>query len=333
MADTTSIASRMEKLAKLKRMKEGLSSEPPAASPQAAPEAEDAFGPDEGFENFSEAATDSPAEQVVSAEPTFPAEADLSVPEEFPHPGELSETPELLEDPVADFDPASGLDEEIQSMAPSLDNATTDDDDVPAPAADSADDTVNFIMESPEGPSASETTVPEEAFGDDADFAQAFDAQDKSSKGLSAEALGVDDEAMADFDEIAAMAGVGGVAATAAAVSTGRDDDDPIDSIKEAQQPDFSTEDIDAEALKREFEDEAALESSVEDFEADENVTDSVAAEDADGRITISFDESRSTLLNHVSRQMSCSVDDVVVTALDWYLDALFGEDEEAKSA
>jgi len=30
---------------------------------------------------------------------------------------------------------------------------------------------------------------------------------------------------------------------------------------------------------------------------------------------------------------MNCSVEDVVVTALDWYLDALFGEDGEAKSA
>ncbi len=44
--------------------------------------------------------------------------------------------------------------------------------------------------------------------------------------------------------------------------------------------------------------------------------------------LTITFDEGRATLLHHVSKQMSCSIDDVVVTAIDWYLDALFGEDD-----
>ena len=49
--------------------------------------------------------------------------------------------------------------------------------------------------------------------------------------------------------------------------------------------------------------------------------------------VSVTFDESRSTLLSHVSRQMNCSVDDVVVTALDWYLDALFGEDDQKVEA
>ena len=52
-----------------------------------------------------------------------------------------------------------------------------------------------------------------------------------------------------------------------------------------------------------------------------------VSTEEDDGRLSIVFDESRAKLLDHVSRQMNCSIDDVVVTAVDWYLDALFGED------
>ncbi len=47
-----------------------------------------------------------------------------------------------------------------------------------------------------------------------------------------------------------------------------------------------------------------------------------------DQPLTITFDEGRATLLQHVSKQMNCSIDDVVVTAIDWYLDALFGEDD-----
>ena len=66
---------------------------------------------------------------------------------------------------------------------------------------------------------------------------------------------------------------------------------------------------------------------------------DDVAADDpsadaeGDTPLTITFDESRATLLEHVSKQMNCTIDDVVVTAIDWYLDALFGEDEPAMDA
>ncbi len=48
----------------------------------------------------------------------------------------------------------------------------------------------------------------------------------------------------------------------------------------------------------------------------------------ADQPLSITFDETRASLLAHVSKQMNCSIDDVVVTAIDWYLDALFGEDD-----
>ena len=56
--------------------------------------------------------------------------------------------------------------------------------------------------------------------------------------------------------------------------------------------------------------------------------TDNQNGVQSDQPLTITFDESRATLLTHVSKQMSCSIDDVVVTAIDWYLDALFGEDD-----
>ena len=53
----------------------------------------------------------------------------------------------------------------------------------------------------------------------------------------------------------------------------------------------------------------------------------------SDTPLTITFDESRATLLTHVSKQMGCTIDDVVVTAIDWYLDALFGEDDPEMGA
>jgi len=52
-----------------------------------------------------------------------------------------------------------------------------------------------------------------------------------------------------------------------------------------------------------------------------------------DQPLSITFDETRATLLAHVSKQMNCSIDDVVVTAIDWYLDALFGEDDPEMGA
>ncbi len=57
------------------------------------------------------------------------------------------------------------------------------------------------------------------------------------------------------------------------------------------------------------------------------------ADKDADVPLSITFDETRATLLSHVSKQMNCSIDDVVVTAVDWYLDALFGEDDPEMGA
>jgi|GEM_PF-3204436 len=52
-----------------------------------------------------------------------------------------------------------------------------------------------------------------------------------------------------------------------------------------------------------------------------------------DDSLSVTFDAGRAAMLNQVSAQMGCTVDDVVVTAIDWYLDALFGEDGEMQGA
>lgn len=102
------------------------------------------------------------------------------------------------------------------------------------------------------------------------------------------------------------------------------DEDDAIPAVEpEAEIGDKAVdiEAFEAEIALKDSEIEEAEQSAVADATEAEAVT-------ADQPLTITFDESRATLLTHVSKQMSCSIDDVVVTAIDWYLDALFGEDD-----
>jgi len=133
------------------------------------------------------------------------------------------------------------------------------------------------------------------------------EADTDADASVSAEDLGIDDAALGIVGGAAAVAGVGLAAQSAGDTET----------------PDFAEKEIDTATLDREFEHETA-----------EAKTTPTVTETEDGRVSLTFDDSRSTLLNHVSRQMDCSVEDVVVTALDWYLDALFGEEgDEAKSA
>ena len=324
MADTTSIASRMEKLAQLKRMKEGLAKGTAATPASAAAELEAATSATEAFESFP------------AVEPDFPAEPELSIPEDVLQAPDVGDGHEPSDDP-SDFDPASVWQEEDSSeMSFTEDEDSASDQEIkPETTATAEDGDVNFIMKSSE-PSAQEEfeTAEFDTFDDEAPNAPATHDENTPTKGLSASALGIDDEAFADFDEIAAIAGAGGVAAAAAtSMTAGSADDETADSSEETQIPDFSDSEIEAELLEREFENETLTELPSLEQESAPDIAAPVVDENPEGRISISFDESRSTLLNHVSRQMGCSVDDVVVTALDWYLDALFGEDEEAKSA
>jgi len=315
MADTTSIASRMEKLAQLKRMKEGLTSDPAPAPVEPAPEIEAAIPSVEEFENFA------------SAEPSLPTDA----PQTMDTDTSALDTPSIQNDVSAehvessegssDFDPASVWEEE-----PAVESAKLNDEI--RPETDESD--VNFVMDGAADDLADESMIPEDLREDDTVDVRAAESDDEPNNGLSASALGIDDEAFADFDEIAAVAGAGSVAAAVAtSASSATEIGSDIDAVDESVTPDFAANEVDAELLKQEFENEAAP----EELSAVSTPPSPIADENADGRISVSFDESRSTLLNHVSRQMGCSVEDVVVTALDWYLDALFGEDEEAKSA
>ena len=318
MADTTSIASRMEKLAKLKRMREGLTSTAPEAPAKAVPNTEATPSPTEGFETF-------PSDQLnLTEEPQFPAEAELSDPEDLTIPDDLLDIPELQDD-SSNTDPTGVEDGETSPEAFTPEAAVPLDDAMQEGAADPDGSDVNFVMDSPNEPSADE--IDDDFIPADLEIAEA-----DATAEFHESSLGLDDEAMADFDETAALAGAGGVAAAVAASSTGTIEDDAIESAADTQVPDFSTKDIDVELLDREFENEAALEKSIE-ATSPSNAGSPGADEDTADRTTVSFDESRSKLLEHVSRQMGCSVEDVVVTAVDWYLDALFGEDEEAKSA
>ena len=141
-----------------------------------------------------------------------------------------------------------------------------------------------------------------------------------------------------------------------------RNDDTFLSSFAAAGDPDKDTEEDmpsldsiigsmgdeegDAPAIEPEAEpapvEEIDVPVDIEAFEAEIALADNEAVEEepvateapddetveADKPLTITFDESRATLLTHVSKQMGCSIDDVVVTAIDWYLDALFGEED-----
>jgi len=291
MAETTSIASRMEKLAKLKRMKESMAAQPSVAQTASAPEEVLAAPATEAFET------------IETPEPAFPAEPELSMPEDHSPAETLSESfaevmPEMAEGDMP-VDPA-----DIMQMPQEDSDESFDFDPADIRAEDLAAETMpsDHAMLDDETDAVSESSAPET----DPDFARD------------------------DIDGIAAMADMGEAAAESSAANV---DEEFAKSIGESELPDFSANEVEEELLNREFEDEAVAEQRSETPEMVENDGAPVAEETAEGRITVSFDKSRSTLLDHVSRQMNCSVEDVVVTALDWYLDALFGEDGEAKSA
>jgi len=122
-------------------------------------------------------------------------------------------------------------------------------------------------------------------------------------------------------------------------------DTDPLSF--DADDPDlteFGT-DIDIDAFEREIalaeeKRAAARAASVPNLPDDVAAVDDSEPEpepasgDEDGApLSITFDAGRAATLAQVSARMGCSVDDIVVTALDWYLDALFGEDGQLAEA
>jgi len=112
--------------------------------------------------------------------------------------------------------------------------------------------------------------------------------------------------------------------------------DAPAEGVEAREEPEEFGTDIDIEAFEKEI--ALAEEAKAEDASAsvDEPAQDDPAPaveDDSSAPLSITFDEERAKLLTHVSKQMGCSVDDVVVTALDWYLDALFGDENAAQTA
>lgn len=120
------------------------------------------------------------------------------------------------------------------------------------------------------------------------------------------------------------------------------DDDAPDFDGDESDLPEFGT-DIDIDAFEREIalaEEKKAAAAPAADISADIEALDDTAPEPepmaddgGDAPLSITFDAGRAATLAQVSAQMGCSIDDIVVTAIDWYLDALFGEDGQMPEA
>lgn len=314
MADTTSIASRMEKLAKLKRMKQGLAAGSAPASDAvqtpdiAAPETTvSATAHDHATAPNSQQVPDShalksPAEDHTDYESHFSFSANDDEPEAHGIEPTLDTDPGFDDEPTLDAEPFF---EDEPTLADEPDSAETIAADETRLDIENSVESTNAEADEPDG---SDFEIP----------AELMDDTDEGGETMSANDLGIDDEAMDALDDIVAIAGVS-------------------EARQEDARPDFTTKEIDPELLEREFSDESPVKykSKETETEAESEPDDvPVATEDEAGRVTISFDDSRSTLLKHVSRQMGCSAEDVVVTALDWYLDALFGEEgeEEAKA-
>jgi len=105
--------------------------------------------------------------------------------------------------------------------------------------------------------------------------------------------------------------------------------DDLPDDTPEDTGADFDRS-IDIEAFEREI----AMADSARRAEIQQPETsDAPEANPESGEpLSITFDPGRAAMLEQVSKQMGCSVDDVVVTAIDWYLDALLGDEADAEN-
>lgn len=335
MAGTSSIASRMEKLAQMKREKRALagnsnakaavSPAPVALTPEPAPVRQPEPEPAPAPQRVAAAVPEQQVEPTISA----PAEEfDINVSDDAP---ELSAAPEPEDDDAF----MRMMNEEPEAAAPAPAQAAAIDsapefEPVNNAAADA------FASES----SLSEiddlgSEIPDDLLGGfDTDETVAVAADVTETPEAVSDSVPVPDPAQdsagfaADLPEanLAAQSDVDAIAALAAAPSI-EPEAEPTVAESEVEQPDFTQSEIDSETLENEFAHEAeqVFGGPAAPAAAPENET--------GGRVSLTFDDERSTLLNHVSRQMNCSIDDIVVTALDWYLDALFGEDGEAKSA
>ena len=337
MAGTSSIASRMEKLAQMKREKRALagnsnakaavSPAPVALTPEPAPVRQPEPEPAPAPQRVAAAVPEQQVEPTISA----PAEEfDINVSDDAP---ELSAAPEPEDDDA--FMRMMNEEPEAADPAPAPAQAAAIDS---APEFEPVNNAAADAFASESSPSEIDdlgSEIPDDLLGGfDTDETVAVAADVTETPEAVSDSVPVPDPAQdsagfaADLPEanFAAQSDVDAIAALAAAPSI-EPEAEPTVAEPEVEQPDFTQSEIDSETLENEFAHEAeqVFGGPAAPAAAPENET--------GGRVSLTFDDERSTLLNHVSRQMNCSIDDIVVTALDWYLDALFGEDGEAKSA
>lgn len=112
-------------------------------------------------------------------------------------------------------------------------------------------------------------------------------------------------------------------------------DDLPDSDPGDAAVPDFG-QTVDIEAFERELAEAEGPRDAPPVEAADPDPAGADPDPDPGDVLHVTFDPGRAATLAQVSKQMGCSVDDVVVTAIDWYLDALLGDEEgqaEAENA
>lgn len=107
---------------------------------------------------------------------------------------------------------------------------------------------------------------------------------------------------------------------------------EPVEPSASSDTPAQFGRDIDIEAFEQEL---LASDKSILPLKGDTAETPAPAELDSssENSLSVYFDPSRAAALEQVSQHMGCTIDDVVITAVDWYLDALSGDEGAAADA
>ncbi len=357
MAGTTSIASRM---AELKRLKKRA----PVESAPAIANSESDHQVDLDETVFASLDTDNP-----SASADFSARDDDSG-FSFDHPvtdgadsgssaGEdyvPSSNFTLMNDDDTDLPGDHSFRDESAAFEAELRDPDEDQlsaDDTPAASPPTFEDfTEAYDAAAPEELPASADVASEEnrsdepvSFDDEDLPTLEFDDDDEELS-LSDEASLLDDFALDDTssgDIVSGDTTADDIADTEDDVALEADDMLELEEEAEASEldtaPDFAAREVDEMVLAEELNAEdappeiAGTAASAESEAANDLSEAPYSTQNEAGDVTVIFDDARSTALKEYARDMNCSVEDIVVTALDWYLDALFSEENEARSA
>lgn len=285
MADAEKSSSRLEKLARLKSLKSGLTG-PRALSPET----------DDPLDAFlAEGRLD---EKASAVEATAPKEA-------APEDSEAESLSAYFE--ALGFKPKT--EDELNVPKP----AAVAVKPKPKPAAPARDLGDGDLWQDPVRTDAMMDTMAK-GVEQTAPAAPVIEPEQRSAPDLEADDEAALDAFLRDIDPEAITEDIPATPPQSSLQDVADAADSPVDPFDPAE---FAELEMDA-ALAAEIENATANPAKAA-------MSQTEAADD--GTLSIVFDESRAKLLEHVSRQMNCSIDDVVVTAVDWYLDALFGED------